>query len=145
MTDYDQTIKKFDQMLGVFYRHLSSKLNDRIVGGITLSQLFILNHIALDANTVSDLATKLKISPPAVSRLVDQLVKLDYVTRVISQKDRRITVLELTHSGKQILRDNSKLRYEALKKILSCFTEEEIETLLDIIERLLIRLESEKF
>lgn len=49
--------------------------------------------------TMKDLAEKIHRTKPTVTVLVDKLVQLDYVTKVKSSNDSRVTYIALTEKG----------------------------------------------
>jgi MarR family transcriptional regulator, 2-MHQ and catechol-resistance regulon repressor len=71
--------------------------------GLTLIQFHLLRHIYHGIQTVGDLSEKQQISPPAVSSVVDQLVKKGLVSRVEDKQDRRYVCLTLTEAGSELL------------------------------------------
>lgn len=58
--------------------------------------------------TVSELAKQLKLSSPAISRTVKNLVKKGWVQRTESQLDRRIVQLTVTDEGVSIAKEAKK-------------------------------------
>jgi DNA-binding MarR family transcriptional regulator len=69
---------------------------------LTPGQYHILRNIHRGSNSVSDLAECEKVSPPAISRHVDDLVKMNLVKRTRDTTDRRSIILELTDQGQDI-------------------------------------------
>jgi DNA-binding MarR family transcriptional regulator len=70
---------------------------------ISVEQFHILRHIRKGIKSVSELAEVKKISRPAISQGVEQLVEKGYISRQQSAKDRRYVKLELTQSGNDLL------------------------------------------
>lgn len=58
--------------------------------------------------TVSELAKQLKLSSPAISRTVKNLVEKGWVQRTESQSDRRIVQLTVTDEGVSIAKEAKK-------------------------------------
>ena len=52
--------------------------------------------------TISELATKAHVLPPAMSRTLRGLENKGYVERNVNKQDRRNTYVELTEQGKKI-------------------------------------------
>jgi len=68
---------------------------------LSLRQISILLTIYLEAppHTVRDLAGKLKVSKPVVTRALDTMGKLDFVSRRRDSKDRRNVLIQRTVKG----------------------------------------------
>ena len=122
-------------------KKLLSNLNDKLVGGITFSQLVLLKHINLGFRTVSELAIKLSVTPPAASKLVDQLCTMELVERIRSKDDRRIVMIELTVKGNELLQTNEKIRHEEFRKKMEVLNPEELDAFIHILEKLNNRLD----
>jgi MarR family multiple antibiotic resistance transcriptional regulator len=66
---------------------------------LTLPQLLILDSLRQGPRTVTGLSELLRLTPGAVSRLVDRLVRKGLVSRKEGDSDRRQKVLRATPSG----------------------------------------------
>ncbi len=141
MTYKHEAIQQFDNLTAQLYRHLMSILSNSLQGEITPSQLLIMRQIHEDTTTVGDIANKLEISPAAVSKFVDHLVKDGLVSRRRSKKDRRVCYLALTPQGEAVYNNNTAIRYDIFKNILSCFNKDELETFIELTSRIVDRLE----
>jgi DNA-binding MarR family transcriptional regulator len=80
--------------------------------GITGVQLMTLHFIKHNDNCkISDIANFLSVSPPDATRIVETLVKKEFVERINDEKDRRIIRLKTTRKGKKV--------FETLKEELA--------------------------
>lgn len=75
--------------------------------GLNASDFAALLHLweaGLDGRrlTASQLATRLSVTPPAVTYLVDRLVKKGYLERVANPDDRRQVLLQVSPPGGQL-------------------------------------------
>lgn len=68
---------------------------------LSVRQICILLTIYLEAppHTVRDLAAKLGVSKPVITRALDSMGKLELVTRRRDEKDRRNVLIQRTVSG----------------------------------------------
>lgn len=68
---------------------------------LSVRQMCILLTIYLEAppHTVRDLAAKLGVTKPVVTRALDSMGKLDLVTRRRDEKDRRNVLIQRTVTG----------------------------------------------
>jgi len=66
---------------------------------------------------VGALAERLLLRPHSATELVDRMVKLDLVTRVTSQGDRRQVTVRLTRKGEQLLNGLSEAHRAELRRL----------------------------
>jgi DNA-binding MarR family transcriptional regulator len=69
---------------------------------LTFTQIVVFALLEQGPQTVSSLSRMLKLTPGAVSRLVDRLVRREYVSRREGDEDRRQKTLALTQEGRRI-------------------------------------------
>ena len=86
------------------YRKVSQRNIEKIVKDITVDQCLILMILDKDAEIsqkeVADLIFKDKAS---ITRMIELMVKKDYLKRTIHKEDRRKFNLEITEKGKETL------------------------------------------
>ena len=71
--------------------------------GLTSSQLQVLGYIFHHGrSSIGDVAEGLGITHPAAVKLVDRIERKGLVRRVESEADRRVSLVELTASGKEL-------------------------------------------
>jgi MarR family transcriptional regulator, organic hydroperoxide resistance regulator len=71
---------------------------------VTLQQVLLLRRLhQMGESTLSDLAARMRMSPPAVSQMIDRLFALDLLTRVEAEEDRRRKKLGVTRKGQALL------------------------------------------
>lgn len=103
---------------------------------VTVEQFHILRHIREGGTSVSELAKKKRISRPAVSQIVDALVKRGFVRRTVNAQDRRQILLELTDAGNTLL-DAISLKTRCwMLELFSPLTPDELETIIRALDRL---------
>lgn len=83
----------------------------------------------------SQISQKMEITNAAASQLIDNLVKHGWVTRTQDDKDRRITWIELTPLGTEILHENFKQASFYLEGLLDYLGEEDASHLERIIDK----------
>lgn len=86
---------------------------------LTMPQ-FISLQIMRDAGpqTVSALSRRIRLTPGAVSRLVDQLVDKRLVDRAESERDRRQKVLQLTPAGARLIGHLESARAAGMRRLI---------------------------
>jgi DNA-binding MarR family transcriptional regulator len=84
----------------------------------------------LGSGNVSALADALDMLPSTASRLSDRLTAAGLITRTVSPVNRRATLLQLTHAGREVLAELARVRGAALAEIAERMTEGERAALL---------------
>jgi DNA-binding MarR family transcriptional regulator len=138
------------QQLAALLNRLSSHVNRtaspdmfRVLGeaGLSLTQLKALFHLHEHPElTVKDIAARLSMSLPAVSRAVDGLVQRGFVARRESESDRRSRQIALLPQGRAMLDRVMAAREAALVQFASELPDAERDALhaalLPIVERI---------
>ncbi len=71
---------------------------------VTLHQVLLLNKLGnVGESTLSAMADLMRMSPPAVSQMIDRLVEIGLVARAEDQADRRRKRIGLTPKGQRLL------------------------------------------
>ncbi len=100
----------------------------RIAGevGVPEGQLATLRFLVNNpTSTLADVASALKVTPPAVTRLLDGLVSRGMVKRSQSSVDRRALELVATDRAKELIRRIETAEEEALEDLLELLSPEE--------------------
>ncbi|GAA4767269.1 MULTISPECIES: MarR family winged helix-turn-helix transcriptional regulator [Flavobacterium] len=126
----EQTIKE--------YRKISQKNIRKIVNDITVDQCLLL--IVLNKNphySQKEIAEMIFKDNTSITRIIELMVKKEYLTRKINELDRRKFDLEITEKGKKTIQlltpVINKNRQDALKGL----TDNEIESLDKILIKIL--------
>jgi DNA-binding MarR family transcriptional regulator len=134
------------ELLSRLLMHLnraSSPALFRMLGelGLSFTQVKAL-HFLVDAGDVNvkDVADRLGMSLPAMSRALDGLVRRGYIERVESTEDRRARLVRLLPAGRAMLDEFQRSRVSALEDFTATLSEEERaglhSTLLPLVERI---------
>ena len=86
--------------------------------------------------TVGEIAEALDVTVPTVTVCVGKLVKKGYVTKMKSEKDARVSIIELTPEGKKMNRLHRFFHEQMVLSIGNEFSEEELDYLLRCIRKL---------
>jgi MarR family transcriptional regulator, organic hydroperoxide resistance regulator len=86
--------------------------------------------------TVSHLASRLGISPPSTSAIVDRMVDAGLIVRERSDEDRRIVSVWLAPSGEAALAAAIGGRRGWLARVLSTLDDEELRDTIRVLNRL---------
>ena len=110
------------------YRNYAQRQLKKSGFAITIDQWLIIKSIlenpGITQNEIGDLVFKDNAS---VTRIIDLLVKSEYIIRNPNPEDRRKTNLEVTESGKEIINKVQTLVEDNRKTALKNVSEEELE------------------
>jgi DNA-binding MarR family transcriptional regulator len=110
--------------------------------GLSFTQVKALNllRISDDDVNVKDVADRLSMSLPAMSRALDKLVQRGYVDRLESEKDRRAKLVRLLPAGRAVLDEIEHARINAVEEFTATLSDDERAALhaalLPIVERI---------
>ena len=104
--------------------------------GLTTEQFTLLAAVkgAGGSRRPGELATLMDRSPNSVSMLVDRMAKAGLVRRIRDRKDRRVVNVMLTDKGEKALEPASAVGWELVRKILSPLSDEDRNTLANLLE-----------
>lgn len=126
----EQTIKE--------YRKISQKNISQIVGDITVDQCLLL--IILDKNAAysqKEIAELIFKDNASITRIIELMVKKDYLIRQINESDRRKFNLEITEKGKKTIELLTPVIYKNREKALEGLSNNEIELLDKLLAKII--------
>lgn len=80
-----------------------------------------------------DLADRMVVHSPGVTRLIDRLVKKELVTRERSEKDRRVVICKVTEKGLTLLAKMDQPVADMNRKIVGNLDDEQLKNLIDLL------------
>ena len=86
--------------------------------------------------SIQEIRDRILLASGSATYVVDNLEKKGYVNRKISQKDKRVTCIKLTKIGENLMDDIFPIHKINTKKIFDDLTEEELDTLKDILKKI---------
>ena len=86
--------------------------------------------------SIQEIRDRILLASGSATYVVDNLEKKGYVNRKISQKDKRVTYIKLTTIGENLMDDIFPIHKINTKKIFDDLTEEELDTLKDILKKI---------
>lgn len=99
-------------------------------GQLTVPQFRILAAVYRGINRVSDIAEEHGVSPPAMSKMVDLLVRRGDIERAAHPQDRRQSILKLTQQGSSCFEMTRASAKSNIEEKLSKISAQEMENLL---------------
>lgn len=116
-------------------RRLQKKLNTGLVN-LTIEQWSVLYHLwKQDGMTQQELCNASFRDKPSITRLVDNLEKLELVNRIADTRDRRINRVYLTKNGRRLEEKTMKLAEETLNEALDGVPPEDIEVSKNVLQK----------
>lgn len=97
----------------------------------------VLNRVYRQPYTLTDLADAMSVSAASLSRTISVLEERDWVRRIRSEEDRRITLIEITPIGHSMLNDVEERSEEFLVQSLSRLSQAELQKLLEGLDILI--------
>ena len=133
--------ESIDQLVDTLARYL--RIRDRAVhttfrtpdGEFETAAFRGLFHLDRHSMRSSELAAALNADPSTVSRHVAQLVELGLVRREADPDDGRATLLVITDAGRERVQGMRSMRREAFNGAMSDWTQEELSTLVGLLDR----------
>ncbi|HEX8016247.1 MAG TPA: MarR family transcriptional regulator [Flavobacterium sp.] len=126
----EQTIKE--------YRKIAQKNISQIVNDITVDQCLLL--IILDKNATysqKEIAELIFKDSASITRIIELMVKKDYLTRQINESDRRKFNLEITEKGKKTIELLTPVIHKNREDALEGLSNEDIELLDKLLTKII--------
>ncbi|HZH94863.1 MAG TPA: MarR family transcriptional regulator [Flavisolibacter sp.] len=116
-------------------RRLQKKFNSAGVN-LTIEQWSVLYHLwKSDGMNQQELCNATFRDKPSITRLVDNLEKLDLVKRVSDGRDRRINKVFLTKNAEALEERSMALAEETLNDALAGVSQEQIEMCKEVLQK----------
>lgn len=134
--------------LGRAFAHRKSVCNVEGTPHNSLSEahLMLLRQLAATPGMRQrEIAEYLGVKPPAITGLIDHLEQVSIVERVSDPNDRRVSLVQLSDKGREIMEQQTDTRYELLTRMTEGMTYEEVEILTRACTKLLGTIERIEF
>ncbi|MBE3570894.1 MAG: MarR family transcriptional regulator [Bacillales bacterium] len=128
---------ELEQLLRRSYRMVKNELRN-CTGQYLNSTEFIVLKVIHEYGPLkaSDISKTIEVSASHITAITDSLVEKGFITRKRSDIDRRRVELEITEKGKEMLKFAAGLKSEYFQKKFSHFTNEELETFIQLLKKL---------
>ncbi|HQP92137.1 MAG TPA: MarR family transcriptional regulator [Candidatus Omnitrophota bacterium] len=136
-----QNLKKFttelSSLMPSIMRGVLKRQSDEIMSGqITMPQFIVLELIKDRGELkMTEIASKMSITLPAATGLIDRLHSMDMIDRVYDKSDRRIIRIVATPKGKSLVNRIIKKRMKSVKNIFGKLSEAERQNYLKILRK----------
>src|SRR5215216_4774437 len=116
-------------------RRLQKKFNTAGLN-LTIEQWSVLYHLwKQDGASQQELCNASFRDKPSITRLVDNLEKLNLVKRVSDEKDRRINKIFLTRQAQKLQEETMQLAEETLNEALSGVPADQVEMCKEVLQK----------
>jgi DNA-binding MarR family transcriptional regulator len=146
---YDLETYDAKKSIGCKIRQLNNLMTPRAEARFVDQELTFSHWLALMAlrdgiaDTCAGLSRHMNYDSGAITRLVDQLEERGLVVRTRSTSDRRVVKLALTEKGRAMWKKLTPPVVDYWNDLLNGFSHAEAAALLDLLTRLLARMEQE--
>ena len=139
MATYTCSESKLEDLLFAFRRKMVEMLKkEGVKHELTFSQVEIVRFIAEhESVTMKMIADHLKITPPSVTALIDELERKDFIERDSKTEDRRVVSVRFTPKAKKVFEKLSKRKATVLHGMLAKLTPADRKSLERIISILI--------
>ncbi|MED1604514.1 MarR family transcriptional regulator [Cytobacillus kochii] len=138
----DQTVFELIHAMEQVTNRMIIKWNQSFNEGLGISHILLLSHLKRDGKMKPiDLAESLGIAPSSISHLIQKLSKRYYIKRIPDLNDKRISYLEITDEGLEVLKKAAEDGHQLQKNTFAQLTNEEIKQLLTIYQKLNLTLD----
>jgi len=109
---------------------------------ITIEQWSILYHLwKEDGLSQQELCNRTYRDKPSITRLIDNLEKLNLVKRTASVSDRRVNLVSLTEAAQEIQQTTIDLANQTMNEALVGITKDEIEIVKKVLQQVFDNLQ----
>lgn len=115
-----------DKFIDNFNKNNSMKSKEKITNNENRYLEIIFNFRKM---TLSKFAEKAKITKPAATQIINKYIDKGYVTKKVSEKDKRVCYIELTEQLKKYFDESYNKLNKFYKECLDFLTEEEVKQL----------------
>jgi DNA-binding MarR family transcriptional regulator len=120
-------------------RHVEAALNQ---GGVTTAQYGVLLHLSRGQPlSLTDLSERIFRSNSTLTSLIDRMERDNLVTRAARANDRRVTTVELTEQGRDLLLKIRQTHRPFLARMMACLAPGELDLLKGLLEKVEYQLE----
>jgi DNA-binding MarR family transcriptional regulator len=140
MSKIDDYVSRFIAAFDINQRKMMHRFKEKLdqMGlGLTGPQFFMLHLVSeLEPCKSTALAEKMDVKPSAITVMIDRLVQSGFVSRHPDEHDRRVVLVRLTESGRNVLEKLSGMRREMLRQSFANLTQEETDTFVTLFEKM---------
>jgi len=127
------------ELIGKSSRLITNNLSQKLLSQnieITTEQWIILQILSGGSKSQKELGDITLKNKASINSLVSNLLKLNFVNKTISPKDKRETVITITEIGDKTRKETLEVASESVNEILKDFSVSEVEQLNKFLNRI---------
>jgi len=135
------------ELIGKSSRLLSNNLSQKLSIeklGLTTEQWIILQILSNGSKSQKELGLITLKNKASINSLISNLLKLGFVTKIVSKTDKRKTIISTTDIGKKIRNKANKIASYSINEALDGFLTDEVKQLNEFLNRINNNLLKEK-
>jgi len=135
------------ELIGKSSRLLSNNLSQKLSAGklgLTTEQWIILQILTNGSKTQKELGLITLKNKASINSLISNLLKLGFVTKIVSKTDKRKTIISITDIGEKIRIKANKFASNSMNKALDGFLTDEVMQFNEFLNRINNNLLKEK-
>jgi len=130
-------LQKLDRSLQSFRRSGIYKRTNTTLSDADIMVLFCVGFCDPNQKVkLTDVSKTLRVTLPAVTHKVNDLVNKKYIIKETSAKDLRVSYIRLTEEGKKYVDSIKDVYYQPLQKMISHLGEEDTKALINILDKI---------
>ncbi|MEK3805209.1 MULTISPECIES: MarR family winged helix-turn-helix transcriptional regulator [unclassified Metabacillus] len=135
-TDIEQSLKLFI-VLSRAHRAINDQVNKQITSfGLNPTEFAVLELLYHKGEQpLQQIGGKILLASGSITYVVDKLEQKQLLTRKACEKDRRVTFAQITENGKQLIERIFPAHQERLNEIVGILSEEEKQTVIDLMKK----------
>lgn len=135
--DLPELVDRYQNAMNMVYQAINQIMKEKIHSDLTTEQFPTLQYIRDHKQcTSTDIAGKFGIGKSAVTAQINRLHEKGLIKRIRDNKDRRNIYLYVTAKGEELITYTEKELYGEISKHLANFNQEDIQTFIELLERL---------
>ncbi|HWT55723.1 MAG TPA: MarR family transcriptional regulator [Candidatus Microsaccharimonas sp.] len=123
------------------HSHMQTLVAGHRISRSQLELLFTIHHT--QPTTAKDLAKLLRLTPGAISQVLEELTEQQLITRQTDSSDRRRQVLSISDKGNTLIKEFEKRRHNIMHRVIQDLTDEELAIWLKIHQRMIDEFDQE--
>jgi DNA-binding MarR family transcriptional regulator len=131
----EQFADRMSEIMPVIIKEFARRQTDEFYKGkLTFPQFLVLEFLRRSGESkMTTLANFMGVTTPAMTGIVDRLVKYGYVLRIFDPQDRRIIKIKLATKGTELVKKINQQRRQMIIKIFGQLSERDRQDYLRIL------------
>lgn len=133
-----------NKLMEVFTQFKRIHMKQSPIEGLTPAEIMLLIRISKLAQPeeqgikVSDISSSMRVAPPSITQLINNLEAGGYVERRMDKSDRRAVRVKLTKKGEEVVGKATEVFSQTINGLIEYLGEEKSKELIDIMENVYV-------